>query len=103
MLHKYGDLLYKGVRKCVKDRLAVICAEVSSSSDEQLLEVLTQQWEEHKLVMGMIRDILLYMVCSNIQQAHMSYRIVSTSELLPHPTHHTHTHIYIHYLSISLS
>jgi cullin 3 len=61
VLHKYGELLYRGVRQCVKDRLAVICKEVSQAIDSRLLEVLVHQWEEHKLVMGMIRDILLYM------------------------------------------
>jgi len=61
VLHKYGDLLYKGVSECVSRRLQSTSKTVTTASNEALLETMVAQWDHHKLMMGMIRDILMYM------------------------------------------
>ena len=37
-------------------------ASIVTGAQETLLEVVVAQWENHKTMMGMIRDILMYMV-----------------------------------------
>jgi len=61
VLHKHGDLVYKGVTACVRHKLMETIDIVGKASNESLLEVMVSQWELHKLVMGMVRDILMYM------------------------------------------
>jgi cullin 3 len=63
VLHKHGDLLYDGVREAVTHRLMSTAIAVNTAADDKLLEVCVEQWEHHKLMMSMIRDILMYMVC----------------------------------------
>ena len=63
VLHKHGDLLYAGVTECVTSKLHGISKVVHSATVERLLEVIVREWEQHKLIMTMIRDILMYMVC----------------------------------------
>lgn len=61
VLHKYGELLYVGVSECVQEKLQEISRAVASARNEHLLETIVIKWEEHKLIMTMIRDILMYM------------------------------------------
>jgi len=61
VLHKYGDLLYNGVRRTVAENLVKISNEVSNTVDGQLLEKIVEAWENHKIVMTMINDVLMYM------------------------------------------
>ena len=62
VLHKHGDLLYAGVTESVSEHLQLNATRVASEPDDQLLAQLTKQWEDHKITMVMIRDILMYMV-----------------------------------------
>jgi len=66
VLHKHGDLLYNGVRRTVAENLVKISNEVSNTVDGQLLEKIVEAWENHKIVMTMINDVLMYMVRSQL-------------------------------------
>lgn len=61
VLHKHGDMLYAGVTKSVTSKLEGIAAAVRNAGPDSLLETIVSQWDLHKLTMGMIRDILMYM------------------------------------------
>lgn len=61
VLHKHGDLLYRGVEECVANKLKLVEAEVATTTNERLLEDLVGKWETHKITMNMIRDVLMYM------------------------------------------
>lgn len=62
VLHKYGELLYNGLREVVNDHLKSIAYNVASAVDENFLSELNKSWNDHKISMLMIRDILMYMV-----------------------------------------
>jgi cullin 3 len=61
VLHKHGDKLYDGLKQTVHDRLVEVCQKVVGVNDENLLQVLNEQWDDHTQSMLMIRDILMYM------------------------------------------
>jgi cullin 3 len=61
VLHKHGKLLYDGVKGSVTAHLVAISGEISTCSDEQLLETLNERWADHLVTMVMVRDILMYM------------------------------------------
>ncbi len=62
VLHKYGDLLYNGLKSVVDEHLKEIADQVATSVDENFLTELNKAWSDHKISMLMIRDILMYMV-----------------------------------------
>ena len=62
VLHKYGDLLYNGLKQVVDEHLKEVAVGVSSAIDENFLNELNKAWSDHKISMLMIRDILMYMV-----------------------------------------
>lgn len=63
VLHKYGDMLYKGLQQVVDEHLKGIADEkVVAANDDQFLGSLRAVWNDHKVSMLMIRDILMYMV-----------------------------------------
>lgn len=62
VLHKYGELLYKGLRTEVDNHLKEISHHITSAVDEYFLSELKAAWFDHKVSMLMIRDILMYMV-----------------------------------------
>lgn len=61
VLHKHGELLYKGVCQCVQDHLTMVAETVAQTPDEQLLQTIATSWNDHQLTMMMVRDILMYM------------------------------------------
>lgn len=61
VLHKYGDILYNGLKSVVDEHLKEIAEHVANSVDENFLLELDKAWNDHKLSMLMIRDILMYM------------------------------------------
>jgi cullin 3 len=63
VLHKYGDTLYQGLRDVVHSHLKEVSIKVVSAVDANFLNELNVAWNDHKLSMIMIRDILMYMVC----------------------------------------
>lgn len=62
VLHKHGELLYTGVTECVTNKLMETAKAVTTAATDALLETIVREWEHHKLMMSMIRDILMYMV-----------------------------------------
>jgi cullin 3 len=62
VLHKYGELLYNGLKQTVDDHLKEVATHVANAIDESFLLELNKAWSEHKISMLMIRDILMYMV-----------------------------------------
>jgi cullin 3 len=63
VLHKYGDHLYNGLKQEVDEHLKDVASQVASAVDDNFLSELKTAWENHKVSMLMIRDILMYMVC----------------------------------------
>ena len=60
VLHKYGDLLYDGLRGVVDDHLREVASRVAAANaDDVFLADLNRVWKEHKISMLMIRDILM--------------------------------------------
>jgi cullin 3 len=61
VLHKYGDLLYDGVKQTIQENLTEVHKTVMAAQNESLLETLVAVWERHRLIMTMIRDVLMYL------------------------------------------
>jgi cullin 3 len=68
VLHKHGDLLYKGVIGAITDRLGRVASEVAAVGDDALLATLNQKWTDHQVIMTMVRDILMYMDRTYVEQ-----------------------------------
>ncbi|KNC48379.1 uncharacterized protein AMSG_11828 [Thecamonas trahens ATCC 50062] len=62
VLHKYGSMLYNGLRDVVGAHLRKVAEEVASLTDgSDFVLGVDKAWADHSLSMIMIRDILLYM------------------------------------------
>ena len=61
VLHKYGSILYTGVADTITAHLSKVAEGVSAAPTENLLLRIARAWDEHKVTLGMIRDILMYM------------------------------------------
>eukprot|EP01052_Picozoa_sp_SAG31_P045390 SAG31_NODE_8268_length_1485_cov_1.057720_1_plen_185_part_00 len=62
VLHKHGDMLHKNVTAAVQKHLDSTAAFIASRDDDKVfLDTLISKWNDHKVAMQMIRDILLYM------------------------------------------
>eukprot|EP01103_Thecamoeba_quadrilineata_P019179 TRINITY_DN765_c0_g1_i1.p1 TRINITY_DN765_c0_g1~~TRINITY_DN765_c0_g1_i1.p1 ORF type:complete len:756 (+),score=129.29 TRINITY_DN765_c0_g1_i1:106-2268(+) len=61
VLHKYGDILYKGLQQVVDEHLKGVAQKVALANDDNFLTELSSAWYDHKISMLMIRDILMYM------------------------------------------
>lgn len=72
VLHKNGKQLYDNVRQEVsehlnhlaQDKIVPLFPKESDAAEKvAFLKAVKETWEHHTLCMGMIRDILMYMVC----------------------------------------
>lgn len=61
VLHKHGELLYTGVKTTTVELLQPIVERISYSSEEELLNKTNEIWQQVKLCIIMIKDILMYM------------------------------------------
>jgi len=61
VLHKHGDLLYEGVSDKITSHLVTAVEKLAETQEENLLEAVSKAWNDHKVTMAMIRDILMYM------------------------------------------
>lgn len=68
VLHKHGTLLYEGVTEKINSHLSATAERLSNVPDAYLLGELSSTWREHQITMIMIRDILMYMDRTYIQQ-----------------------------------
>ncbi len=58
-------MLYNGVRTEVETHLKTVASSVIGLSGLPLLQTLSKEWTQHTKVMGMISDVLMYMVRAN--------------------------------------
>lgn len=68
VLHKHGTLLYEGVTDKLNFHLTDTAEHLANVPDTSLLEELSTTWTEHQITMIMVRDILMYMDRTYIQQ-----------------------------------
>jgi len=68
VLHKHGELLYVGVQREVEKQLKKTGADLARSSDPSLLENLVFAWDYHCMTLTMVKDILMYMDRTYVQQ-----------------------------------
>lgn len=61
VLHKHGEMLYNGVAGTVRHHLTNTVTEVSATPNENLMRSTAIAWGEHKVTMGMVADILMYL------------------------------------------
>jgi len=61
VLHKHGNMLYNGVKETICVRLRKIVSKVRKATNNLLVKTCTEEWNQHKIKMVMIRDILMYM------------------------------------------
>jgi hypothetical protein len=101
VLHKHGDLLYAGVTECVTQKLHTISKVVHSATVERLLEVIVREWEQHKLIMTMIRDILMYMVCCSTSASASAGASASASDCMIPGADIIRCNICVHAVSIT--
>ena len=63
VLNRYSDMLHNGVAEVVTSKMETVAAKVAASPS--VLESLVQEWEEHRSIMVLIGDIMMYMVGSS--------------------------------------
>jgi len=68
VLHKHGEILYNKLKKMVDKHLKIVAQKVASAVDEYFLSELNKSWIDHKTSMLMIRDILMYMDRTYVEQ-----------------------------------
>ena len=60
-IHKHGDMLYNGVVETIRAHLEESVVTIASAPNETLLEILKEGWDQYKLAIGNVKDILMYM------------------------------------------
>jgi len=68
VLHKHGSVLYEGVSLKLTEHLQETVKQLAEVPPTSLLESVAEQWKEHCVTMVMIRDILMYMDRTYVQQ-----------------------------------
>jgi len=68
VLHKHGTLLYDGVTEKINEHLADTAKRLAETNEDTLLQEIATTWKEHQITMIMVRDILMYMDRTYIQQ-----------------------------------
>ncbi len=61
VMYKFADLLYRNITETVKGHLEEVAKPVEVAHDDVFLEVLNSTWNDHRMSMNCVRDILLYM------------------------------------------
>ncbi|EFA79173.1 cullin C [Heterostelium album PN500] len=69
VLHKNGEMLYNNLKNLVNGHLKEVAKQVEIANDEAFLNELNTSWSEHKTSMLMVRDILMYMDRTYVDQA----------------------------------
>jgi cullin 3 len=68
VLHRHAELLYSNLRNVIEAHLATQAAEVAGKNDDEFLGALDKKWQAHKVAMQMIRDILMYLDRTHVEQ-----------------------------------
>lgn len=61
VLYKHGDLLYNGLQETIIKKTIEKSEKLLLFQDDNILDVISKMYDEHKTIMGMIKDILMYM------------------------------------------
>lgn len=61
VLHKHGELLYNGVKATTVELLQPIVDKLLRCGEDDLLRRINEIWQQEKLCIIMIKDILMYM------------------------------------------
>jgi len=77
VLHKHGEILYEGVRSSITSHLTNVTKSIilvlddtsSNSGGQALLTAVCEAWSNHQITLVMVRDILMYMDRTYVQQA----------------------------------
>ena len=59
VLHKFGDFLYDGVGKILREHLQTSVDELLSTKNDDFLRVTVKIWTSHKVAFNMVKDILM--------------------------------------------
>jgi cullin 3 len=68
VLHKHGDLLYRGVSTCFTLQTTSTLNYLLLEPDEILLSTLFLSWQDHRTAISRIRDIVMYMDRTYVSQ-----------------------------------
>eukprot|EP00854_Cymbomonas_tetramitiformis_P023528 gene23528-28485_t len=68
VLHKFGDRLYKGLEDTITAHLVEVSKKIDVAQGLLFLEETNKRWEDHNKSMQMIRDILMYMDRTYVNQ-----------------------------------
>lgn len=61
VLYRFGKPLYDNVMSLIRRHLSDVAGRIAAERDENLLQSLSREWEDHKVAMIMIRDIMMYL------------------------------------------
>jgi cullin 3 len=68
VLHRHAELLYSNLRKTIEAHLATQAEEIAGKNDDEFLAALDKKWQAHKVAMQMIRDVLMYLDRTYVEQ-----------------------------------
>lgn len=68
VLHRFGDRLYDGLKRTLRSHMEKVAHEIESNRGEMFLREMEKSWEEHLKSTQMIRDILMYMDRTYVNQ-----------------------------------
>ena len=60
-IHKHGDMLYSGMVDTIREHLERSMTDIASTPNEHLLQTLKRSWDDYKVVISNVKDILMYM------------------------------------------
>ncbi|GAM26563.1 hypothetical protein SAMD00019534_097380 [Acytostelium subglobosum LB1] len=69
VLHKNGEFLYNNLSKLIDGHLKDVAKRVEAAKEEAFLGELNTSWNDHKTSMIMVRDILMYMDRTYVEQS----------------------------------
>eukprot|EP00958_Prasinococcus_capsulatus_P021842 scaffold3020_cov342-Prasinococcus_capsulatus_cf.AAC.9 len=68
VLHKFGEKLYTGLEGTITAHLKTVAVEIGRTQGDEFMKQLNIRWLDHSKSMQMIRDILMYMDRTYVQQ-----------------------------------
>lgn len=74
-------MLYSGVSNTIRSHLHESVGSVASAPNETLLMAISSAWEDHKITINMVKDVLMYMDKTYVQQ-HKKNSVYNMSVLI---------------------
>jgi cullin 3 len=69
VLHRRAEMLYNNLGAAVGARCDAVAGPVADKNDDEFLGAMHAVWEKHKVAMGMLRDILMYLDRTYVEQS----------------------------------